>query len=91
LRIDIAIVLRVADDPCEAPVEHVHLTVVAEHDVRRLEVSVDDVMRVRELDREAYIDERANEPLPFAAVSNSLDIVVPVSRFIVKYGRFSLS
>ena len=49
------------DDARDAPVEHVHLAVVAEHDVRRLEIAVDDAARVRELDREAHVDERAQQ------------------------------
>ena len=51
--------LRVGDDARDAPVEHVDLAVVAEHDVRRLEIAMDDAARVRELDREADVDERA--------------------------------
>ena len=41
----------------EPPVEHVDLAEVAEHDVRRLEIAMDDAARVGELDREADVDE----------------------------------
>jgi hypothetical protein len=47
------------DDARDAPVEDVDLAEVAEHDVRRLEVAVNDAAGVRELDRETDIDERA--------------------------------
>ena len=48
-----------SSDARDAPVEHVDLAEVAEHDVRRLEIAMDDAARVRELDREADVDERA--------------------------------
>ena len=54
---------RLADDLRDAPVEHVDLAEVAEHDVGRLEIAVDDAARVRELDREADVDERAQQAL----------------------------
>ena len=46
-----------------APVEHVGLAEVAEHDVLGLEVAVHDPVRVGELDREAHVRERAQQAL----------------------------
>src|SRR6185295_8129078 len=54
----------VAERPRDAPVEDVDLAEVAEHDVRRLEIAVHDAAAVRELDREADVDERAQHAPP---------------------------
>ena len=59
-----AVVLRICDRARDAPVEHVDLAEVAEHDVRRLEIAVDDPFAVCELDREADVGERAEQPPP---------------------------
>ena len=56
----------------DAPVEHVDLAVVAEHDVRGLEIAVHDAARVRELDREADVDERAQQRLERPAIRQAL-------------------
>ena len=56
--------VRVAAQLREAPVEDVHLAEVAEHDVARLEVAVDDASRVRELDREADLTKRSEQLVP---------------------------
>ena len=50
-----------AVDLRQAPVEHVHLAEVAEHDVARLQVAVQHAARVREVDREARGRERAQQ------------------------------
>src|SRR3569832_2362984 len=55
---------RLADDAREPPIEHVDYAEVAEHHVRGLEIAVDDAARVRELDREADIGERAQQARP---------------------------
>ena len=47
----------------EAPVDDVDLAVVAEHDVRWLEVAVHDTAHVRELDGQADLAERAQRAL----------------------------
>ncbi len=44
-----------------SPVEHEHLAVLAEHDVGRLEVAMDDAVLVRELDGLTHLDERVEE------------------------------
>ena len=56
-----AVVLRIRDRARDAPVEDIDLAEVAEHDVRRLEIAVDDPRAVRELDRETDIGEGAQE------------------------------
>ena len=53
-----------ADRARDPPVEHVDLAEVAEHDVRRLEIAVDDALRERELDRETHVRERAQQATP---------------------------
>ena len=55
--------LVAAVDARDAPVEHVDLAEVTDHDVRRLEIAVHDVMLVRELDGAAHVDERAQQAL----------------------------
>ena len=52
-----------ADDAREPPIEDVDVAEIAEHDVRGLEIAMDDAARVRELDREADICERAQQAL----------------------------
>src|SRR5207237_6925920 len=51
------------DDLRDAPVEHVDLAEVAEHDVVGLEIAMDDPADVRELDREADLREAAQQAL----------------------------
>ena len=50
-------------DDRDAPVEHEHLAEVAEHDIRRLEIAMDHAADVRELEGEACLGERAEQPL----------------------------
>ena len=51
-----------------------------------------DAARVRELDREADVDERAQQRLDRRLVARAACASVsPASRFIVKYGRPSAS
>ena len=54
---------------------------------------MDHAARVRELDREADVDERAQQRAAAVSAAGSMRSasVVPASRFIVKYGRPSRS
>ena len=80
----------------DAPVEHVDLAEIAEHDVRGLEIAMDDAARVRELDREADVGERAQQALARerrdrsrrrrASCAITSASVVPASCFITKNG-----
>jgi hypothetical protein len=47
----------------DAPVEHRDLPEVSKHDVVRLEIAMNDAPHMRELDREADLGERAQQPL----------------------------
>ena len=77
----------------DAPVEHVDLAEVAEHDVRRLEIAMDDAARVREArSRGRRRRTRAAARCGGVALSRSSSAsVMPASRFIVKNGRPSAS
>ena len=55
--------LRSTDHAGQPPIQDVHVTEIAEHDVRGLEIAMDDAARVRELDREADIGERTQQAL----------------------------
>ena len=90
--------------PCgasRAPVEHVHLAEVAEHDVARLEVPVHDAAEVRVLDGEAHLPEgrsslwrekrSAYVASSFARRSRMWASVSPRTRFMVKNGPPSSS
>ncbi len=55
-----------------APIDHIDLAEVAEHDVRGLEIAVNHAARVRELDREAHVDERPEERLDRRAIREPL-------------------
>src|SRR5438128_1612223 len=49
----LVLVARPAVNPRDAPIEHVHLAIVAEHHVRWLEIAMDDAALVREMDSHA--------------------------------------
>ena len=56
--------LRRADDLGQAPVHHQRLAVVAQHDVRRLQVAVHDAPAVGVVDGVADVDEPAQQLPP---------------------------
>jgi hypothetical protein len=56
----------------DAPVHHVDLAQLPDHDVLGLEVAVDDAARVREVDRVAHLHEHAQVPLEQVAVVEAL-------------------
>jgi hypothetical protein len=50
--------VALAIDVRDAPVEHVYLAEIAEHDVVGFEIAMDHTAAMRELDGEAHVGER---------------------------------
>ena len=79
-----------ADDARDAPVEHVDLAESPSMMFAGLRSRWIDAARVRELDREAHVDERAQQAArAWTRRDRAADrrASCPASRFIVKYGR----
>jgi hypothetical protein len=51
----------------DAPVEEIHLAVLADHDVRGLQVAVDDTARVAEVNDRCDLHQRSEVPLEWIA------------------------